>query len=426
MSEKRSWLSKLFGQKARNPTAMNNTRLFNSWLGQWGSHTKLYQSDEVRKIIDRIATHAGKMTISHLKKDADGNNVPVNDALSRLLASNPNKYMTTFDFIYKIVSHLYINNNVFVLPYYEKGKIVAFYPIDATSTELFRAENGDIWVSLHFQSGESFLLEYTDLIHLRRFYATDEISGDSDFKSILHSVNVEQTALDSVANAIQISSKVLGILDMPTMMKMEDKEKELAKLTTFLDSALQHGGFIPSDVNGTVKTLSLDPKMAQKPLIEALTRKVRSYYGVSDAIIDGDYSEEQFNAFYESIIEPLSIQLSQAFTKCLFKDKARELIKFEGSPLAYASWDTKLRVIKELLPMGLLNLDESRELVGLAPLPDGEGQRRLQSLNYVNQEGADAYQNIEGETDANGNADEKNGSEGSGAKSQSEAEYKPE
>ena len=41
---------------------------------------------------------------------------------------------------------------------------------------------------------------------------------------------------------------------------------------------------------------------------------------------------------------------------------------------------------------GLMSLNEIRELFGLLPLPDGLGDRRLQSLNYVNSLQADAFQ----------------------------------
>ena len=393
--EKRGLWSMLFGDRQQSEPYQN--RLINRDMGQWGSFVQLYQSDEVRKVIDRIATQAAKMNVLHVRTDKDGNQSTKDSHVVRLLSQKPNAYMSTYDFIYKIVSLLYINNNVFVFPYYENGQIKAFYPIDANQTELIRDDYKNLWVRFTFQNGATYVVMYEDIIHLRRFYAVNEIAGDTDHRSILNSVNVAQTALDSVANSIRISSRVLGILDLPGALKDKDKDTQLNELASFLESAMEHGGFIPSDAKGTIRPLSLDPKMAQKPLLEAVTGRVRSYFGVSDAIVEGDFTEVQFSAFYETVLEPLSVQFSQAFTNNLLKGNTKERLIFEASPIAYTSWGTKLQMIKELTPFGLFDVDEGRALLGLPPLPNQEGKRRVQSLNYVNQQGADQYQGVKGE-----------------------------
>ena len=56
----------------------------------------------------------------------------------------------------------------------------------------------------------------------------------------------------------------------------------------------------------------------------------------------------------------------------------------------YANNATKLNMIKELTPLGLLTVNEAREILNLSPVPDGDN--RLQSLNYVNADKADEYQ----------------------------------
>jgi hypothetical protein len=50
-----------------------------------------------------------------------------------------------------------------------------------------------------------------------------------------------------------------------------------------------------------------------------------------------------------------------------------------------------------------MTLNEARKLLSLSPVPDGE--RRLQSLNYISAEGADKYQEIESEVEENGKAE---------------------
>ena len=47
-------------------------------------------------------------------------------------------------------------------------------------------------------------------------------------------------------------------------------------------------------------------------------------------------------------------------------------------------------MIRELMPMGLLTVNQALEILNLPSVP--EGDRRIQSLNYVDADKAEAYQ----------------------------------
>jgi len=47
-------------------------------------------------------------------------------------------------------------------------------------------------------------------------------------------------------------------------------------------------------------------------------------------------------------------------------------------------------LIKESAPLGILTINEAREIFNLAPVADGD--KRLQTLNVVNADKADEYQ----------------------------------
>jgi hypothetical protein len=67
-----------------------------------------------------------------------------------------------------------------------------------------------------------------------------------------------------------------------------------------------------------------------------------------------------------------------------------EEIVFYSERLQYASWNTKVTAIEKLMGLGILSLNESRSLLGLEPIEGGD--RRLQSLNYVDANKANQYQ----------------------------------
>ena len=79
------------------------------------------------------------------------------------------------------------------------------------------------------------------------------------------------------------------------------------------------------------------------------------------------------------------MQLSQEFTR-----KAGAEITFTAERLEFSSAATKIKLLHEAAPLGLMTLNEARELLALPPVTDGD--TRLQSLNYVSADKANQYQ----------------------------------
>ena len=112
--------------------------------------------------------------------------------------------------------------------------------------------------------------------------------------------------------------------------------------------------------------------------------KIYNYLGITEPIVNSSYTEDQYSAFYESTIEPIATALSQEFTAKLFN--SRELaygnsILFESGRLQFTSNATKVQLIKELMPMGLLTINQALEILNLPSVTDGD--KRLQALNMI-------------------------------------------
>ena len=93
------------------------------------------------------------------------------------------------------------------------------------------------------------------------------------------------------------------------------------------------------------------------------------------------------------MIEPIAIQLSLEFTSKLFTEREKGFgneIIFESNRLAYVSTKTKIDLINTLMPLGLLSLNEARELFNMSAVEDGD--KRLVSLNYVESTKQNQYQ----------------------------------
>ena len=119
-------------------------------------------------------------------------------------------------------------------------------------------------------------------------------------------------------------------------------------------------------------------------------RNIYSYFMISEEIIKSKYTADEWNAFYESVLEPKAIQMGQAFTNAIFSEraiKAGHKIEFSVNRIKYAKTETK-----KAGALGLLTVDEGREILDLPAIGGEEGNKRLQTLNVINANLADEYQ----------------------------------
>ena len=135
-------------------------------------------------------------------------------------------------------------------------------------------------------------------------------------------------------------------------------------------------------------------QLVNNDTLRFIDEKILRHFGVPLPILTGDYTKQQYEAFYQKTLEPLIISFSQAFTKTLFTDKERAFnnqIKFYPKDLIFMSIDQTLEMIRLLGDSGALYQNEARTALGLRPLKELEGVR-MQSLNYVSVEIANKYQ----------------------------------
>lgn len=139
--------------------------------------------------------------------------------------------------------------------------------------------------------------------------------------------------------------------------------------------------------------LTVTPAVIDDKQIAAVKTKIYDYLGISEAIVNSSYTEDQWAAFYESTLEPLAVQLSLEFTRKLFNDREQAFgnsIIFESGRLQFSSNGTKVNLIKELIPYGLLTINQALEILNLPSIEGGD--KRLQTLNVVDAAKANEYQ----------------------------------
>lgn len=393
--EKRSLLGMIFGNKKQTFKQTHTTlEMLNSYKAVYttlGEGT--YESKVARQCIDRIATHCAKLIPKHIKEAISNE---IKGDINYLLQNQPNPLMSKYDFIYKVISSLYTDSNTFIyIAKDEDGMITGFYPILSTFFELLQDNSNNIYLKFQFINGKTYILPYLELIHLRLFYNRHDILGDDN--SVLKTdLETAHTASEGLKNAIKLSTSLKGILKYENaMLKAKDlKDSRDNFVKDFIDME-NESGIATLDSKAEFKEVNIKPITLDKDQLKQVNNNIFDYFGVSEKIINNSFSEEEWNAFYEGVIEPRAIQMSDAFTNKIFSKKARKdgnKVVFTANRMQYASLSNKINLLKEAGALGLLTKDEAREIIDLHPLGGTEGAKIIQSLNNINSDIADQYQ----------------------------------
>lgn len=371
-----------------------NAQLINSYTNFITNYNaEIYNDLAVRSCVDTIARHVAKLKPVHIIQDKNGRNAQ-KSSINSLLANRPNIYMSISDFLYKVASQLLFYGNAFVyIQKDEKQNINGFYPIDFTSCELKEYDN-NLYLKFNFNNAKNIVIPYTDIIHIRRNYSTHDLLGQDAYKPLLETLTNLSKSRQSISNKVENGGKISGILKLSGMVSQSEwKTKAELFADWFKSSTSKSGGVATIDSTADFIPVSTKAESAEEAQLKYLQSEVYSYFGINEAIVNGSYNETEWQAFYESIIEGIKIQLSQEFTAKVFTEKEKtygNIIDFNSNRLTYASTTNKVNMVKELGALGLLTTNEARELFDLPPVEDGD--KRLVSLNYINADKADEYQ----------------------------------
>lgn len=352
-----------------------------------------YANDVYREAVDAIARNAGKLKGSHVIQYSDKDRAAGDAKLNRLLQTRPNPYMSAYDFLYKLVTHLFLYNNSFAyLDRDDRGNLKAIYPVTATDVKILCDAASNLYGSFTLKSGKTVILPYSDLVHLRRYFNDDDVLG-ADNSAIVPGLELAQTQNEGIINGIKAGASIRGILSFTQIMSASKlKEEKDAFVADYL--SMENGaGVVATDQKMSYQPIESKPVILSAEQAAEVKTKIYDYLGITEPIVNSSYTEDQYSAFYESTLEPIATALSQEFTAKLFNDREQAYgnsILFESGRLQFTSNKTKVELIKELMPMGLLTINQALEILNLPSVTDGD--KRLQALNMIDADQAAAYQ----------------------------------
>ncbi len=365
----------------------------------------IYLSDFVNNAIDRVASEVAKIEIKSIVQRDDILQIQ-NDDITRLFRFKPNPLQTTSDFLANVEWLRRKNRNAFIYPQYEiitlpNGRqfkrYIAFYPLKPQNVYI-GVNEGQVWeVQMDFEDDSSYTLPYQDLIHLKwRRGANTVIGGGDDYGQtndydIIRTIDALDKTIQGLPKSIEASLQIKGVYSAKTLADQNKLNKIRDEFEDHI--TISKSGMIATDLAGEFTPVRITPPDINETALKFLKSVIQERYGVSAAILSGDYDGEQHSAFYQTAIEEFIIQFEQAMTACLFTSREQDVghrVKCYYDKVRYMATKDKMELASLAKETGIMTLNQVNEMFGIEPFEGGN--RRIQSLNYVSTELIDKYQ----------------------------------
>lgn len=396
------WFDKLFRRPPKNTTFAQTLNGYIPIYSQFG--TDIYLSDVVQQAVKCIVDEIKKLNPTHVRyKDDDP--TPIRSSTIQDVLSDPNPLMTTSEFLEKVTWLLMLNYNAFIVPIFrtwtdngeERRDYEALYPINPIEVDFIEDAAGRLFVKFWFANGYNTTFPYENVIHLKYNYSINQYMGGDELgqpnnEALLKTLELNKQLLDGLAKAMRASYNVNGIMKYNTLMDDAKVQEAIRDFEQKLNR--NESGILPLDLKTEYTPLEHKIELVDSDTLKFIDEKILRNFGVPLSILMGDFTKEQYEAFYQKTLEPIIISMSQAFTKKMFTSREKAFgnrVELYPKELIFMTISQTLEMINILSPTGGLFENEKRTALGLRPLPELEGKRYM-SLNWIDANNADQYQ----------------------------------
>lgn len=365
-------------------------RLLNSYSPVFTTYNSgLFEMGLTRSCIDKIATQCSK-----LNPVINGNKNY--KRLNTILQTKPNKIMTTQQFLYRLVTILLVENNAYIVPIFDNDinrNIVGFYPVRAAGSKIVTHKGVDYLV-YKIQDNE-YVIEYEYVGSLKRHYYKKEYVGESN-EAIHSTMDLIDTQEQGIKEGIKSGAMIRFLARLGVVQNAESIKNEQKRLKEDQLSMDNNGGILIFDSKfADIQKVDSKPFIVDKEQMDLIKNNVFDYFHISEAILQNTASEDQWNLFYENVVEPIAIQMSQVLTNMIIKftdiEKGLNVV-LESTKLQFISNTTKLNVSQQLFDRGILSTNQVMDIWNLPHVEDGDKRyirKEYTEVNNLDKEGSE-------------------------------------
>ena len=335
---------------------------------------KIYHSDVVRSAIRPKVRAIGKAVAKHIRQNEQGLKVNPEPYL-RFLLEEPNSLMSGQQLQEKLATHLELNNNAFAYIHRDaNGLPMEIYPITAVGAQAI-TKNSRLYIRFNLLNGREVTFKYSDIIHLRKDFNDDDIFGSPNIEALTPLMEIVNTTDQGIVKAVKNSNIIKWLLIFKQTLRPEDLKKQAKQFVEdYLDIESDSVGVAAIDAKADAQQVEPKSYVPNEKQMDNTVQRIYAFFNTNEKIVQASYNENEWISYYESVIEPDIIQLSNEYTRKIFTRRERghgNRIMFESSDLSFASMDTKLRLV-DYVDRAILTPNEVRAILGRPPYEGGD------------------------------------------------------
>ena len=235
--------------------------------------------------------------------------------------------------------------------------------------------DGEPWLRYTFANGQKASIPFSEVGVLTKYQYDNDLFGAKN-KPMMPTLQLLDIQRQGMEEGIRQSAMIRFMARLTNTLRPEDIKKERDRFSEDNLSADNKSGVMMFDAKyGDVKQIDSKPFVIDAEQMKLVQTNVFNYFGVNENILQNKYTEDEFNAFYEGMIEPFALQLSMVMTGMTFTKKEiahGNQIMFSSNRLQYASNQTKLRVASQMFDRGILTTNQVMDIWNLPHVKDGD------------------------------------------------------
>ena len=332
----------------------------------------IYESELVRASIDAIARH-----LSKLKVETVGAAKP---SLQNKLRHGPNEFQAWPQFLYRLGTILYVNNNAFIVPVFDQfGETSGVFPVLPSQCDIVQyGESKTPYLRYRFGWGETAAIELSLCGIMTRYQYRSDMFGESN-RALLPTMDLINMQNQGIQEGVKSAATYRFMASMTNFVKPEDLAKERQRFTAENLSREAKGGglLLFPNTYTNVQKIDAKPFVVDADQMGVINKAVFDYFGVNEDILQNKAFGDAWAAFYEGCIEPFAVQFSEVMTRMLFTFREQSqgnCVLATANRLQYMTNADKLNVSAQMMDRGILSINEVREIWQLPPVEGGDAR----------------------------------------------------
>lgn len=322
----------------------------------------------LNSIYARLSTDISKIKLQHVKTqltedDSIINEPQNNSSISYVLNVAPNKLTTPLTFWSEVSKEFLINKIALVLPEYKNGELQSlnlireFTPIKNNSTN-------DLSFIIN---NKEFKYEDVLVFHDINYQLHSELQSIANLLNLaLNALNLKLSSNNSQINGfLKYSTRVE---DKEMLNKVKDRLNNIKEVSSGTGIGYLQEGESFQELNKTIS-------VADDTHLEFLVKQLQENYGLNSNILSSSYSEEEYNAYMNSIIIPYQTMIVEELNKKLFSKTAMT----QGNKVIsiinmfdFATLDDFAAAAQKFKYIGVMSSNEIRHVLGLPSYAGGD------------------------------------------------------